>query len=39
MNEGQGQDDVTKAEDDWMHWVSCGDYKQMKAAGRQAYLL
>lgn len=34
MNEGQGQNEVIMAEDDWMNWVSHGDCKKMKA-GRQ----
>lgn len=38
MNEGQGQDDVIRAEDDRMSRVSNGDCKQMKAR-RQGELI
>lgn len=34
MNEGQGQNEVIMAEDDWMNWVAHGNCKKMKA-GRQ----
>lgn len=34
MNEGQGQSDEMRTEDDWMNRVSNGDCEQMKA-GRQ----
>lgn len=38
MNEGQGQIDETRAEDEWMNRVSEGDCEKMKAARQGKFI-